>query len=106
MAGLFDRLQDEIDSQDQPGISPIDLLELPSALAKVVREIIRKNGMKLADIATTLELMKRLKKLWMHWLKRVLCAGLKSKASFGTRLVLAAKPIKNWTKVSGPLWMG
>jgi hypothetical protein len=55
MAGLFDRLQDEIDSQDQPGISPIDLLELPSALAKVIREIIRKNGMKLADIATALE---------------------------------------------------
>ena len=56
MAGLFDRLQDEINSREQPGgLSPIDLLGLPPTLASVIQKIIRKNGMKLEEIATALD---------------------------------------------------
>jgi DNA-binding MarR family transcriptional regulator len=55
MAGLFNRLQDELDSREQQdGISPIDLLDLPPALATIIKQIVRKNGMKLADIAKAL----------------------------------------------------
>ena len=56
MGGLFDRLQDEIDSREQPdGLSPIDLLDMSPALAAVIQQIIRKNGMKLDQIATALD---------------------------------------------------
>lgn len=56
MAGLFNRLQDEIDSREKEGgISPVDLLDLSPTLATVIREIIRRNGMKLADIAAALD---------------------------------------------------
>jgi len=55
MAGLFDRLQDEINSREQPGgLSPVDLLDLPPTLAGIIKKIIRKNGMKLAEIAAAL----------------------------------------------------
>ncbi|MBN1220772.1 MAG: MarR family transcriptional regulator [Anaerolineae bacterium] len=55
MGGLFDRLQDEIDSRErQEGISPADLLDMPPALASVIKKIIRHNGMKLAEIAEEL----------------------------------------------------
>jgi predicted transcriptional regulator len=55
MGGLFDRLQDELDDRDQPnGLSVADLLDLPADLAAVIKKIIRKNGMKLADIAAAL----------------------------------------------------
>jgi DNA-binding MarR family transcriptional regulator len=56
MGGLFDRLQDEIDSRDKPGgLSPIDLLDMSPALAAVIQQIIRKNGMRLDQIAATLD---------------------------------------------------
>lgn len=56
MSDLFNRLQDEIDSQDKPGgLSPVDLLDLPDEVAKIIRTIIRRNGMKLTDVAATLE---------------------------------------------------
>lgn len=56
MAGLFDRLQNELDSRNEPGgLSPIDLLDLPPTLATVIQKIIRKNGMKLADIAAEID---------------------------------------------------
>ncbi len=55
MAGLFDRLQDEINSREQQGgLSPVDLLDLPPALATIIKKIVRRNGMKLAEIATAL----------------------------------------------------
>jgi predicted DNA-binding transcriptional regulator len=55
MTGIFRRLQDEIEARDQnKGLSPIDLLDMPEALAKVINKIIRSNGMKLEDIATEL----------------------------------------------------
>jgi len=55
MAGLFNRLQDEIDARNsQTGLSPIDLLDMPEALAAVINKIIRRNGMKLEDIAKEL----------------------------------------------------
>lgn len=55
MAGLFDRLQDEIDSREQGGgLTPIDLLDMPPTLAAIIKQIIRKNGMKLTEIAAAL----------------------------------------------------
>ena len=56
MSNLFNRLQDEIDSQEQQdGISPVDLLDLPSALSSIIKKIIRHNGMRLSQIAEELE---------------------------------------------------
>jgi hypothetical protein len=56
MAGLFDRLRDEIEAREQQGgLSPLDLLDMPEALAGVVNHIIRNNGMKLEDIAGRLD---------------------------------------------------
>jgi len=56
MGGLFDRLQDEIDSREQPGgLSPIDLLDMSPALAAVIQQIIRKNGMRLDQVAAALD---------------------------------------------------
>ncbi len=55
MSDLFNRLQDEINAQEQPGgLSPIDLLDLPDELSQIIRKIIRRNGMKLADVAEAL----------------------------------------------------
>jgi hypothetical protein len=55
MTGLFRRLQDEIEARAQnKGLSPIDLLDMPEALATVINKVIRSNGMKLEDIATEL----------------------------------------------------
>ncbi len=52
MSNLFDRLQDEIDSHNkQDGISPIDLLDMPDAIAKIVKKMVRRNGLKLEEIA-------------------------------------------------------
>lgn len=56
MSSLFQRLQDELDSQDQPGgLSPVDLLNLPDELARVVKKLVRRNGLKLAEIADMLD---------------------------------------------------
>ena len=55
MSDLFNRLQDDINAQEQPGgLSPIDLLDLPDELSQIIRKIIRRNGMKLADVAEAL----------------------------------------------------
>ena len=57
MSGLFDRLQDELDEsgKGQKSLSPIDLLDLPPALATIIKKIIRKNGLELAEIAQELD---------------------------------------------------
>lgn len=56
MNGLFKRLQDEIDAQqEQRGLSPVDLLDLPPALAGIIKKIVRRNGMALAQIAQELQ---------------------------------------------------
>jgi predicted transcriptional regulator len=56
MTGLFNRLQDEIKARNQPGgLSPSDLLDMPDTLAQVIHQIIRRNGMKLEDIAKQLK---------------------------------------------------
>ncbi len=56
MGSLFDRLQDEIDSREnQDGISPADLLDMPAGLAIVVKQIVRRNGMKLSEVAELLD---------------------------------------------------
>ncbi len=56
MRGLFNRLQDEIDAREQQkGLSPIDLLDLPTELAAVIKKIVRKHGMSLPQIAKELD---------------------------------------------------
>ena len=56
MSNLFNRLQDEIEAQEhQDGISPIDLLDLPSTISSIVKKIIRHNGMKLSQIAEEMD---------------------------------------------------
>jgi hypothetical protein len=55
MTGLYRRLQDEIEARNEnKGLSPIDLLDMPEALAAVINKIIRRNGMKLEEIASEL----------------------------------------------------
>jgi predicted transcriptional regulator len=55
MKGLFDRLQSEIDARErQEGLSPIDLLDMPPEMAAITKKIVRRNGMKLEDIAAEL----------------------------------------------------
>lgn len=52
MSSLFNRLQDEINAQERhEGISPVDLLDMPPEISKIVKIIIRRNGMKLEQIA-------------------------------------------------------
>jgi hypothetical protein len=56
MTGLYRRLQDEIEARNEnKGLSPIDLLDMPEALAAVINKIIRRNGMKLEEIAAELD---------------------------------------------------
>ena len=55
MGGIFDRLQDDLDARNnKKGLSPVDLLDMPPDLADLVNQIIRKNGMKLEDVANNL----------------------------------------------------
>ncbi len=54
MAGLFNRLQDEIEARDSGGLSPIDLLDMPQTLANIINKIIRSNGIRLEDMAEEL----------------------------------------------------
>jgi hypothetical protein len=55
MSGLFDRLQGEIDARErQEGLSPIDLLDMDPSLATITKKIVRRNGMRLEDIAEEL----------------------------------------------------
>lgn len=69
MDGLFNRLKDELAARDNTkGLSPIDLLDMPDELAEVVNQIIRRNGLKLEDVAqqlnqTEVEAKKALNKL-------------------------------------------
>ena len=56
MSSLFDRLQEEIEFREtRPGLTPTDLLELPPAIAEVLKMIIRRNGMPLTEIAAKLD---------------------------------------------------
>lgn len=55
MGGIFDRLQDDLDARNnKKGLSPVDLLDMPQDLADLVNQIIRRNGMKLEDVAQNL----------------------------------------------------
>jgi hypothetical protein len=46
MSDLFDRLQNEMDDRNQEGgISPMDLLELPDELRKIMRQMLRAGKM-------------------------------------------------------------
>ncbi len=55
--GLFERLQDEIKARDNVGgLSPIDLLDMPEAVAAIINAIVRNNGLQLNKIAELVNL--------------------------------------------------
>lgn len=55
MSGLYQRLQGEIEAREGgAGLSPIDLLDMPQALAEAINRIIRNNGMRLHEVAQEL----------------------------------------------------
>ena len=58
MSGVFDRLQKEIkDKQKDGGITPLDMVDLPPALRKIMRMMLRKIQMSYP------ELMEEMKKM-------------------------------------------
>lgn len=57
MAGLFDRLQDEIARRDpQSGISPLDLLDMSPELQGVLQLLARRGALPASDVAAALSL--------------------------------------------------
>lgn len=55
MSEVLEQLYDAVDAlKTQDGLSPSGLLELPSELANIIRQIVRNNGMSLPAIASTL----------------------------------------------------
>jgi DNA-binding MarR family transcriptional regulator len=55
MNEVLEQLYDAVDAlKIQDGLSPSGLLELPSELANIIRQLVRNNGMSLSEIATTL----------------------------------------------------
>jgi predicted ArsR family transcriptional regulator len=54
--GIFDRIQDEIDQrEDQEGITPADLLDLPAPLRRLMNRITREGSLTVAAAAKHLE---------------------------------------------------
>ncbi|MFB0534170.1 MAG: helix-turn-helix domain-containing protein [Anaerolineae bacterium] len=57
MAGLFDRLQSEIETrQRMEGITPADLLDLSPELRRIINMIMRRREMSLAEIVLELDM--------------------------------------------------
>lgn len=57
MAGLFDRLQSEIETrQRMEGITPADLLDLSPELRRIVNTITRRREMSLTEIVLELDM--------------------------------------------------
>jgi len=56
MAGLFDRLQAEIETRQRvEGITPADLLDLSPALRRIINLVIRRGEMSLGEIVRELD---------------------------------------------------
>ena len=57
MAGLFERLQSEIETRRRvEGIAPADLLELSPELGRLIGVMLRQGGMSLAEIVLQLDM--------------------------------------------------
>ncbi|MBU0496044.1 MAG: hypothetical protein KKA73_05790 [Chloroflexi bacterium] len=57
MAGLFGRLQTELEIRERvEGITPTDLLDLPTDLRRVINIVMRQRQMSLTDIVFELDL--------------------------------------------------
>ncbi len=57
MAGLFDRLQEEIETHQRlEGITPADLLDLSPELRRLINTITRRGEMSLSEIALELDM--------------------------------------------------
>jgi hypothetical protein len=68
MSGVFDRLQKEIeDKQKDGGITPLDMVDLPPALRKIMRVMLRRVQMSYPDL---MEAMKGVPYPPMSWRKR------------------------------------
>ena len=58
MAGLFDRLQNELDDRDKEGgITALDLADLPAPLRKIMRLMLRKIEMDYPSLLQAVEAM-------------------------------------------------
>ena len=58
MAGVFDRLQKQIeDKQKEGGITPLDLADLPPALRKIMRLMLRSVQLKYAELSEAMAQM-------------------------------------------------
>jgi hypothetical protein len=56
MSGLFDKLQNELDNRNEEGgISPLDLLDLPDELRRIMREMLRAVTMSRHDVFNLVE---------------------------------------------------
>lgn len=57
MAGLFDRLESELEARQrlEEGITPSDLLDLPPELGRVINMIMRRGEMSLTDVIMELD---------------------------------------------------
>ncbi len=52
MGSLFDRLEDQLNDRDKKGgLSPIDLLDLPEEMRKIMRQLLRAGVMSRQEIA-------------------------------------------------------
>ncbi|GAB4426102.1 MAG: hypothetical protein Kow002_15450 [Anaerolineales bacterium] len=58
MSGVFDRLQKEIeDKQKDGGITPLDMVDLPPALRKIMRLMLRKIQISYPELAEAMQSM-------------------------------------------------
>jgi hypothetical protein len=56
MSGVFDRLQKEIeDKQKDGGITPLDMVDLPPALRKIMRVMLRRVQMSYPDLVEAMK---------------------------------------------------
>ncbi|MCB2179507.1 hypothetical protein KQH54_00125 [bacterium] len=75
MSDLFDRLQNELDNRNEEGgISPMDLLDLPDALRKIMRKMLRSRTMRKAEIHAFMETWDKKEKLSPKELEEALAA--------------------------------
>lgn len=64
MSGIFDRLQREIEERRKDeGISPLDLMDLPAPLRKVMRILLREVEMSYTDLRRAVENMPKMDRL-------------------------------------------
>ena len=73
MSGVFDRLQKEIkDKQKDGGITPLDMVDLPPALRKIMRLMLRKVQMSYPELTDAMQSMPEKERLSSDELKEAI----------------------------------